>query len=187
MRFDQKDRKILEILLRTATTPKAEIARAVGIAPTAIAERIKRLEATGVIRGYETRLDPRTLGFGVLAYIFVTERKPTGGVPTGELLAGVVGVEEVHKIAGEDCFLVKVRARDTDALAQTLEREINAIESVAGTRTTIVLRTIKEGMALDGVDFAIGPSDERPLSAPAEVRRGRERHGPSQRASSERR
>lgn len=151
MTFDEIDRKILEILLHASTTPKAEIARKIGIAGSAIFERIRRLEKCGIIRRYEARLDARKLGFCSLAYISITERKPTGDVDTGKLLAGVTGVEEVHKIAGRDCFLVKIRARDTEALGEILDREINPIPTVAGTATTIVLKTFREDTVLGGM------------------------------------
>ncbi|MHA1544060.1 MAG: Lrp/AsnC family transcriptional regulator [Alphaproteobacteria bacterium] len=164
MKLDTIDRKILEILLHAATTPKAEVARMVGIAASAIFERIRRLEESGIIRRYEARLDARKLGFGTLAYISITERKPTGDVDTGKLLAGVSGVEEVHKIAGRDCFLVKIRARDTEALGEVLDREINPIPTVAETATTIVLKTIREDVVLGDLanpaKFAIAPAAE---------------------------
>lgn len=151
MIIDGQDRKILSLLLRAATTPKAEISRAIGIAASAISERIKRLEEARIIRRYEARLDARQLGYSTLAYVFITERKPTHGVKTGELLSDVTGVEEVHKIAGDDCFLVKIRTRDMDELNAILELEINPIETIVGTRTTIVLKTIREDVALGGV------------------------------------
>lgn len=154
MRFDGIDHKILKILLRAAGTPKAEIARQVGIAASAISERIRRLEDAEVIRGYEARLNARELGYPTLAYIFVTERKPAQGSNAGEQLSRVTGVEEVHKIAGEDCYLVKIRARDTEDLGAVLDNEINPIQSIVGTRTTIVLRTLKEEAALSGVDLS---------------------------------
>lgn len=164
MKLDTIDRKILEILLHAATTPKAEVARRVGIAASAIFERIRRLEESGIIRRYEARLDARKLGFGTLAYISITERKPTGEVDTGKLLAGVTGVEEVHKIAGRDCFLVKIRARDTEALGEVLDHEINPIPTVAETATTIVLKTIREDVVLGDLanpaKFAIAPAAE---------------------------
>lgn len=117
-----------------------------------MSERIKRLEESGVIRGYETRLDPSPLGVSTLAYIFVMERKPTRGIDTGGRLAHVTGVEEVHKIAGDDCFLLKIRTRDTGELGRIIDSEINPIPTVSGTRTTIVLRTVKEDVSLGGVD-----------------------------------
>jgi Lrp/AsnC family leucine-responsive transcriptional regulator len=116
----------------------------VGLAPSAVGERIRRLKKQGTIQGFETRIDPKSLGYNILAFISITERKPTGRVRTEEVLRGVTGVEEVHKIAGNDCFLMKIRARDTDALNEILEREINPIPSISGTATTIVLKTIKD-------------------------------------------
>lgn len=150
-RIDGIDRKILSILLGSAETPKAEIARRVGLAASAVAERIRRLERTGLIKGYETRLDGKTLGVSLLAFIFVRETKPNQGFDTGAALARVRGVEEVHKIAGEDCFLLKIRAEGTEELSVVLDREINTIQTVSGVRTTIVLRSILEGPPLSGV------------------------------------
>lgn len=159
MRIDEIDRKILKILLRNAETSKAEIGRRVGIAASAISERIKDLEESGVIRRYETRIDGTALGVRTLAYVFITERKPTKGVDTGGLLSSVTGVEEVHKIAGEDCYLAKIRARSTEHLGQILDEEINPISTVTGVRTSIVLRTIKEDVALGGADSYVDPEE----------------------------
>ena len=152
MNLDDKDLEIVRTLLRGAATPKSEVARRLGVAPSVVSDRVRRLERSGVIRRYETRLDPRRLGYSLLAFIFVTERKPTGGVDLGAELSSVTGVEEVHKIAGDDCFLVKIRARDPEALAQILDGEIASIETVAATRTTIVLSTVKEDVTLGGVE-----------------------------------
>lgn len=150
IRIDEKDKIILSILLRAAATPKAEIARRLGVAASAVSERIKRLEDAGIIKGYEARLDARALQTPLLAFIFVREAKPNNGFDTAEALARVTGVEEVHKIAGEDCFLVKIRAAGTDALSVVLDFEINAIPTVAGVRTTIVLKTALEQPPLSG-------------------------------------
>jgi Lrp/AsnC family leucine-responsive transcriptional regulator len=148
---DETDKKILSILLRNATTSKSHIAKRIGIAQSAISERIKKLQETGLIQRYEARLSASDLGVRMLAYVFITERKPTDGIDTGAALAKVTGVEEVHKIAGDDCFLVKIRAADTEELGRILDTEVSPIRAVAGTRTTIVLRTIKEDVALGGI------------------------------------
>jgi len=150
-RIDGIDGEILSILLHAAATPKAEIARQVGLAASAVSERIRRLEDAGIIKGYEARLDGRALGIPLLAYIFVTELKPNNGFDTGAALSRVTGVEEVHKIAGEDCFLVRIRAAGTDELGAVLDSEINQIPMVAGIRTTIVLKSILEEPPLSGM------------------------------------
>ncbi|MEE8370943.1 MAG: Lrp/AsnC family transcriptional regulator [Sphingomonadales bacterium] len=153
VKVDQTDRKILEILLKDATTSKAEIARSVGIAASAVFERIKKLEAAGVIEGYEARINAAKLGFDMLTYVFVAELKPNQGVDTAGALAKVSGVEEVHKIAGEDCFLVKLRTTSAAALSDILDDEINVIPTVSRVRTTIVLKTIAEKAVLSGCSF----------------------------------
>ena len=149
-RFDEVDRKILSILHRNAVTPKAEIARQVALAASAVSERIKQLEKSGIIQKYETRLNAEALGETLLAFISVSEIKPNNGFDTANALKKVTGVEEVHKIAGDDCFLIKLRVSGTDKLATVLDQEINTIQSVSKVKTTIVLRSEMEEPPLFG-------------------------------------
>jgi len=142
--IDVTDRKILAMLQSNARMSNAEIARQVEMAPSAVLERIRKLEEKGVVREYTARLDPDALGVGSLAFIFVRTKAGTWQESTAERLAAMPQVEEVHHITGEDCFLVKVRVKDTNALGSLLRDEINEIESVAGTRTTVVLQSVKE-------------------------------------------
>ena len=155
---DRVDREILKILLRNAEITKSDIAKNLKIAPSAISERIKKLEECGLIRRYETRLDAGMLGFDLLAFIFIGEKKPSTKADLGERLAKVRGVEEVHKIAGEDCFIVKIRARGTSELADIIDNEINTLDDVTSVRTTIVLRTLLEDVSLGGNDLTVAAS-----------------------------
>ena len=160
MQIDATDRKLLSIILRAATTSKAELARRVGLAASAVSERMRRLEETGIVEGYEARLNARALAMPLLAFVFVRELKPNRGIDTAEALSQVTGVEEVHKIAGEDCFLVKLRARGTEELGATLDTEIDAIPTVIGVRTSIVLKSILEGPPLSGASIFAEPTGE---------------------------
>jgi Lrp/AsnC family leucine-responsive transcriptional regulator len=63
---------------------------------------------------------------------------------TAEALAALPSVQELHHLAGEDCFLIKVRARDTDDLYRILKEEFGQFKTIRSTRTTIVLKTVKE-------------------------------------------
>jgi Lrp/AsnC family transcriptional regulator, leucine-responsive regulatory protein len=146
--IDSVDKKILNILQENARTPNTEIARKVGLVPSAILERIRKLEERGVIQGYGVRLDGRALGLGLLAFVLVRTDELCGESAVASALAGLPEVLELHHIAGEDCFLVKVRTADTEALGRLLRDQIGAIESVRSTRTTIVLHTTKETEAL---------------------------------------
>jgi Lrp/AsnC family transcriptional regulator, leucine-responsive regulatory protein len=142
--IDEMDRRIISLLQQDARLPNAEIARRVGMAPSATLDRLRKLEERGVIQGYEVRLDARKLGLGICAFIYVKTLDKKGEMDTGERLRKHANVLEVHHIAGEDCYLVKVRAADTDDLGRLLQQEISAMPGVSSTRTTIVLGTIKE-------------------------------------------
>jgi Lrp/AsnC family leucine-responsive transcriptional regulator len=143
--IDDIDLQILNILQQNARTSNAEIARQVEMAPSAVLERIRRLEARGVIQGYEARINPEALGLNILAFVFVRSTDFDGEAKTAELLADIPEVLEAHHIAGEDCFLMKVRARDTKSLGRLLRERIGSTGAVESTRTTIVLETVREG------------------------------------------
>ena len=140
--IDSKDKEIIGIIQADARISNAEIARQVSLAPSAVLERLRKLEDRGVIRGYEARLDPRPLDFGLLAFVFVKTQECGDG--TDHLLAEIPEVLEVHDVAGEDSFLLKVRADSPEGLARILREKLKAIPTVVSTRTTIVLETIKE-------------------------------------------
>lgn len=142
--IDDIDHRILSILQSDARTSNAEIARRLAMAPSAILERIRKLETRGLIGGYEARLNPKALHVGLLAFVFVIADERTGSDDAGRLLAAIPEVQEVHHVAGEDCYLVKVRVADTDALGDLLRQRFGAIAAIRSTRTTIVLSTIKE-------------------------------------------
>ena len=142
--IDEMDRRILSLLQQDARLPNAEIARRVGMAPSATLERLRKLEERGVIQGYEARLDARKLGLGLTAFIFIRAQDKQGEHDTGDRLRQHANVLEVHHIAGEDCYLVKVCATDTEDLGRMLRAEFSVIPGVVSTRTTIVLGTLKE-------------------------------------------
>ncbi len=142
--LDPTDQKILSLLQENARTSNAEIARQLGMASSAIFERIKKLEQKQVITGYEVRLRPKALGLGLLCFVFVRVDEPGGAVGTGERLTAIPEVLEVHHVAGEDCYLVKCRAADTDDFARILKERFGAIPAIRSTRTIIVLGSLKE-------------------------------------------
>ena len=146
--IDEADRKILGLLQADARASNVAIARQVGLAPSATLERIRKLEKSGIIQGYTARLDPKALGVGLVAFVFVRSRERVGHTGTARLLARLPEILEVHHIAGEDCFLVKVRAADTEALGRLLREGFGRAPTIVSTRTTIVLETVKETPAL---------------------------------------
>jgi Lrp/AsnC family transcriptional regulator, leucine-responsive regulatory protein len=146
--MDENDRRILSILQENSRTTNAEIGRALGLAPSAILERIRKLERRGVLRGFPARLDPAALGLELLAFVHVQADDRPGSSTTAERLAELSEIQEIHHVAGEDCLLVKVRCASPVALGTLLRERIGAIPEVRRTRTTIVLETVKETLAL---------------------------------------
>src|SRR5947209_10634524 len=146
--LDEVDRQIVAFLQREARMANAEIARRLGMAPSAIYDRIRKLEERHIIDSYEARVNPKAVGLGLTAFIFVRGEDGVGDTKTGTLLAKIPEAQEVHHVAGEDCYLVKVRVPDTDSLGTLLRERIGVIKSVRSTRTTIALGTLKESYRL---------------------------------------
>ena len=153
---DSIDLHIIEALQANARTSNAELARDLNMAPSAVLERIRKLEQKGVLMGYEARIAPREVGLSLTAFVFVRAEERTVSGKTGVALAQIPEVQEVHHVAGEDCYFVKVRVRDTEDLSRVLQHQISTIKSVRGTRTTIVLSTVKETARLSLAEFSKG-------------------------------
>ncbi len=146
--LDEVDRQLLEILQADGRTSNAELARRVNMAPSAVFERVRRLEQKGVIRGYGAHVDPRAIERALLAYVLVRSDERTGEMSTGSALAREPEVLEVHHVAGQDSYLVKVRVKDPEALGRLLRERFGAIPTVRSTQSTIALETVKETWAL---------------------------------------
>ena len=142
--LDEIDRRILHLLQRDARIANAAIARDVGLAASAVFQRVRKLEESGVIQGYHAHLDPTAVEQGLLAFVTVKTGEGARARETSELLAEIPEVLEVHRVVGEDCFFLKVRVRDTTALGALLDEKIQRLPPVASTRTTIVLSTAKD-------------------------------------------
>jgi Lrp/AsnC family leucine-responsive transcriptional regulator len=145
---DSIDLQIVRSLQANARETQADIARAVGLAPSAVLERIRKLEAKGIIKGYSARVEPKAVGLGMLAFVAVRTDEACAEDRISRALGDFPEILEVHHVAGDDCHLIKVRARDAEHLGQLLRTRIGRIPGVRSTRTTIVLETIKETSCL---------------------------------------
>lgn len=149
--MDEISFKILNILQKKARIPNVEVARQVGMAPSAVLERIRKLEKQGIIDGYEVRLNSERFGRGLVAFLFVSIES-RNGVEIGAALSDIPEVQEVHYVSGEDCYLLKVRVSGTDELFETIRDKISKINGILSTRSIIALSTLKETscIPLDG-------------------------------------
>lgn len=108
--LDRTDWRLLAELQRDGRASYAELARAVAMSASAVAERIRRLEECGVIAGYRAAVNPERVGLTVMA--FVRLRYPTGNYrPFHAMLDATPEIVEAHHVTGEDCFVLKVLAR----------------------------------------------------------------------------
>ena len=145
--MDNVDRKIMNILQENAKISNIDIARNLGMAPSSILERIRRLERRGYVKSYEARLDHRKLGSNLTAFIWLDTDEKIGVSAVGAKLIDFPEIQEVHEVSGEYCYLLKVRVADTDALADLMTR-IGQLPLVRKSHTTLVLKTEKESCRL---------------------------------------
>jgi len=142
--IDEIDGSILAILQYNARTSQAELAKAVGLAPSAVLERLRKLESKGIIKDYVALIDPHVVDRGPAGFVAVRTSEHGPDMPSAIELGRIPEVLEVHHVAGDDCYLLKVRTRDAEHLGQLLRQQIASTPSVISTRTTIVLETVKE-------------------------------------------
>jgi Lrp/AsnC family transcriptional regulator, leucine-responsive regulatory protein len=134
-RIDQIDQKIVGELLEDGRLPIAELGRRVNLSSPAVAERLKRLERTGVVTGYRAQVDPRALGYELLAIVRI-KPAPRQLPKIPELAAEIPQVVECHRITGEDCFYLKVYLRSIDELSGLLDQFL-----VYGETTTSIVNS----------------------------------------------
>ncbi len=144
--INEIDMRILNIIQRDARISNAEIARQVGLAPSAVLERVRKLEERGVIRGYAAEIDAAQVDFGLTAFIAVRINECCSETDT--YLTAIPEVLEVHDVAGEYSYFLKVRVKNTEELSKLLRGKLTNVPNVAATKTTVVLQTIKETTAL---------------------------------------
>jgi Lrp/AsnC family transcriptional regulator, leucine-responsive regulatory protein len=147
------DARILEVLQRDGRRPYADLGADVGMSGPSAHERVKKLEARRIITGYAAIVDPRAVGYDVLAFSWVTQAPGTIANDLTAAFAAIPEIEECHHITGEADYLIKVRARDTRDLERVL-RAVRATPHVFQTETDVV--------------FSSG-FERRPLHVPAET------------------
>jgi Lrp/AsnC family leucine-responsive transcriptional regulator len=140
---DKTDWLLLEELQKDGRISYADLARLVAMSPSAVAERVRRLEEAGVIRGYRATVDPERVGLSVMA--FVRLRYPTGNYrPFHALLDSTPAIVEAHHVTGEDCFVLKVVARSM----RHLEEITGRIAGLGSVTTSVVYSSLLTGRAI---------------------------------------
>src|SRR2546430_13651870 len=146
--LDQTDLKILYILQNDGRRRLADIADEVALSAPAVMERVKKLEAGGVIKGYQALLDGKKVGKDVTAFIGVSVGHQRDINKFAAQMLKYPDVLECHHVTGDESFILKVKSANTESLEKLLG-EIRSVEGVTRTVTKVVLSTAKESQTLD--------------------------------------
>lgn len=134
--LDGIDRRLLEMLAANARIATAQLARQVGMSPPSVADRVRRLEEAGILRGYTVDVDPVALGYTLTAIVRI---RPLPGQlrKVEKLIAGIGQCVECDKVTGDDCFVARLLLQSISQLDAVLDR----FNECAQTNTAIVKAT----------------------------------------------
>ena len=145
----------MEALQADGRASYADLARVVAMSPSAVTERVRRLEEAGVIAGYRATVDPAAVGLSIMA--FVRLRYPNGNYrPFHALLDSTAEIIEAHHVTGEDCFVLKVVARSM----RHLEEVTGRISGLGSVTTSIVYSSPLPGRAVAADALGAGPQSQ---------------------------
>ena len=142
--MDSFDNKIIQQLMNSARTTWAELGSILGLSAPGAADRVRKLEEKGVIKGYSALIDHEAVGLNLAALIAVYLDRPQHRQHFLARIQAMPEVLECHHIAGDEDYLLKIRCRNTRDLERIISDEIKSIDGVIKTRTTIILATVKE-------------------------------------------
>ena len=141
--LDDIDRQIIGIIAKDSSKSHSTIGEVVGLSASAINERIRKLQKMGVIEGYQARINPKTLGHNLLAFILV-DVEATHEKEFAKLILENESILECHHVTGDYSFLVKVRVAGTDELEMIISKVLKVHPWVKRSHTQIALSSIKE-------------------------------------------
>ena len=141
--MDSVDLKLLKMLSEDARVPLRKMGREVGLSTSGVRRRIKQLERSGLIKRYSAIIDPKKYGYGVVAFVSVDVDSRAIRDITRSLVRRHE-VCELHRTTGGHGLMMKVRARDMDALNKFIDDHVQSFDSVKSIRTTVAMEILKE-------------------------------------------
>jgi len=148
MELDELDVKLLAALSDRGRVRWSALAEEFGVSPPAIADRVRRLEQVGAIRGYTVLLDAQALGFGLTAFIAVTLAHPRHRQAFIDYVRSKSQIQSCHHVTGEGDYLLRTCCRSTAELEQLLSEELKALPGIVQTQTSIALSAVKDEVSL---------------------------------------
>ena len=142
--MDEIDRNLVIALQENGAAGLAELSKVAGLSVSATAERVKRLEERGVIRGWRIDLDPASAGCPLLAFVFVAMRPGRDDAAFLKAMKRQEAVLECHTVTGPWCYLLKLRLADIAALEAFVSEEVRTQPGVERTETILAIASPKE-------------------------------------------
>ncbi|BDC97735.1 Lrp/AsnC family transcriptional regulator [Persicobacter psychrovividus] len=149
-KFDNIDRKILEILQKSAKITNAQLSKEIGLSPAPTLERVKKLEQSGIIKSYHAKLDTEKIGLGVATFLIINlkgHNKETYN-KFMEHINEICEVVECHLITGSGEFLLKVITKDIASYQSLMLDRISAIPEVDNMQSMVVLSSLKDSKVM---------------------------------------
>jgi Lrp/AsnC family leucine-responsive transcriptional regulator len=150
-KLDAIDLKILDELQRDGRLSNVALARSVGLSPTPCTERVRALEASGIIAGYSARLDSARLDLGLLVFIEIAIDRTSQDAfdQFAAAMLRIPQVQECHMVAGGFDYLIKVRVPDMAAYRAFLGEVLSKVPGIRATHSYAVMERVKESAAVD--------------------------------------
>ncbi|TCZ58613.1 Lrp/AsnC family transcriptional regulator [Roseicella aquatilis] len=142
--MDEIDRKLTVALQLDGSAGLAELAKVAGLSVSATAERVKRLEERGVIRGWRADLDPAQVGCPLLAHVLAAVAPGRDDAAFRKAIRRQEAVLECHAVTGAWTYLLKLRLPDMAALDAFLNEELRSLPGVRRVETLLAIATVKE-------------------------------------------
>ena len=142
--MDKINKAILAQLIKNSRSTASEISKQVNLSVPAVAERIRKMETSGMINGYTVKLDRQQLGLQLIAFIMVTLDNTSSIANFRDKMVACPDVLECHHLAGQSDYLLKIRVENTNQLERFLMDVLKKTAGVASSNTLICLSTLKE-------------------------------------------
>lgn len=170
MTVDKFDVGILKVLQGDARASLQDISKRVGLSPTPCWNRIRKMEADGVIQGYTVRIDPAAIGFSETVIVQVTLESHTDETlyDFGKALEQIPEVLEAYLVSGDYDYYIRIAVKDTRDYERLLRERLYRIPGIRHSKSSFVLRTLKESLIpLSSVPVAAGSEPRKARNARA--------------------
>ena len=146
MKIDRTDKKILEILQKNAKITNAKLSQEIGLSPAPTLERVRKLEARGIISGYHAKLNMSKVGLGVSTFVMVSLKGHNKKNIDSFLdkIKDVENIVECHHITGSGDFILRIVAEDIESYQELMLDKVSEIEVTDSLQSMVILSTFKD-------------------------------------------